>query len=162
MRCLAAWNDADSTGLTLTLLSLCSSARFNCGLLEQVQLVGKESLSEDQKVVMDVADIVIEDFLQQNAFSAYDKTCPIFKAIGMLKCIITLYDCSLQALADGPSSSEKKLTWALIKGALKDTIQKVGLVLNGCVSIGIRLTLFPQPSSFSFITLSTPSSSTCR
>jgi V-type H+-transporting ATPase subunit A len=94
-------------------------------LLEVVQLVGKESLSEDQKVVMDVADIVIEDFLQQNAFSAYDKTCPIFKAIGMLKCIITLYDCSLKALADGPSSSEKKLTWALIKGALKDTIQKV-------------------------------------
>ena len=60
-------------------------------LLEVVQLVGKESLSEDQKCLMDVADIIIEDFLQQNAFSDYDKTCPIYKAIGMLKCIITLY-----------------------------------------------------------------------
>jgi V-type H+-transporting ATPase subunit A len=92
-------------------------------LLEVVQLVGKESLSEDQKCLMDVADIIIEDFLQQNAFSTYDKTCPIYKAIGMLKCIITLYDCSLRAIKD--SSSERKMTWTVIKTSLRNTIQKV-------------------------------------
>ena len=92
-------------------------------LLEVVQLVGKESLSEDQKCLMDVADIVIEDFLQQNAFSAYDKTCPIYKAIGMLKCIITLYDCSLRAIKD--TSGEKRITWGVIKTSLRTTIQKV-------------------------------------
>jgi V-type H+-transporting ATPase subunit A len=92
-------------------------------LLEVVQLVGKESLSEDQKCLMDVADIIIEDFLQQNAFSTYDKTCPIYKAIGMLKCIITLYDCSLRAIKD--SNSERKMTWTVIKTSLRNTIQKV-------------------------------------
>jgi len=92
-------------------------------LLEVVQLVGKESLSEDQKCLMDVADIIIEDFLQQNAFSPYDKTCPIYKAIGMLKCIITLYDCSLRAIKD--SVGEKRLTWGVIKTSLRQTIQKV-------------------------------------
>ena len=40
-------------------------------LTEIVQLVGKESLSEDQKVVMEVAKIIREDFLQQNAFTEY-------------------------------------------------------------------------------------------
>lgn len=92
-------------------------------LLEVVQLVGKESLSEDQKVVMDIADIIIEDYLQQNAFTDYDKTCPIYKSILMLKCIITLYDCSLKTLAD--SVGERKMTWALIKNTLKGVIQKV-------------------------------------
>ena len=37
-------------------------------LSEIVQLVGKESLSEDQKVVMDIAKIIREDFLQQVRF----------------------------------------------------------------------------------------------
>jgi V-type H+-transporting ATPase subunit A len=50
-------------------------------LQEIVQLVGKESLSEDQKVIIDVADIIIEDFLAQNAFSKYDFTCPLAKSV---------------------------------------------------------------------------------
>merc|ERR1712087_291328 len=61
-------------------------------LQEIVALVGKESLSEDQKVIMEVAKIIREDFLQQNAFTDYDFTCPLTKSVGMLKCIITFYD----------------------------------------------------------------------
>ena len=41
-------------------------------LAEIVQLVGKDSLSEDQKVTLEVARIIKDDFLQQNAFSDYD------------------------------------------------------------------------------------------
>jgi V-type H+-transporting ATPase subunit A len=92
-------------------------------LSEIVQLVGKESLSEDQKVVMDMADVIIEDFLYQNAFTDHDKTCPITKAIGMLKCIVTFYELSQAAIADSPT--EKKVTWGYIKTTLKDTLQKV-------------------------------------
>lgn len=51
------------------------------GLQEIVQLVGKESLSEDQKVIIDVADIIIEDFLAQNAFTKYDYMCPVEKSV---------------------------------------------------------------------------------
>jgi vacuolar-type H+-ATPase catalytic subunit A/Vma1 len=49
-----------------------------------VQLVGKDSLSEDQRLVLEVAKIIREDFLQQNGFSFYDKFCPLYKTSGML------------------------------------------------------------------------------
>jgi V-type H+-transporting ATPase subunit A len=93
------------------------------GLQEIVQLVGKDSLSEDQKVIIDIADIIIEDFLQQNAFSDYDVTCPFYKGIGMLKTIITLYEEAQKAIKDSPP--EKKITWGLIKTTMKETILKV-------------------------------------
>jgi V-type H+-transporting ATPase subunit A len=48
-------------------------------LNEIVQLVGKDSLSEDQKLTLDIAKIIKEEFLQQNAFSPYDFTCPLDK-----------------------------------------------------------------------------------
>ena len=92
-------------------------------LNEIVQLVGKESLSEDQKVVMDMAEIIVEDFLQQNAYSKYDFTCPVAKSVGMLKCIVTFYELSQKAIAD--SSSEKKLTWAAIRTTLATTLLAV-------------------------------------
>lgn len=92
-------------------------------LQEIVQLVGKESLSEDQKVIIDVADIIIEDFLAQNAFSPYDFTCPLAKSIGMMKCIVTLYEEAQKAIADSPP--EKRITWAYIKTTLAPLIQKV-------------------------------------
>lgn len=85
------------------------------GLNEIVQLVGKESLSEDQKVIMDVAKIIREDFLQQNAFTDYDYMCPLSKSIGMLRCIITLYNCSQKAIGDSPEGA--KVTWNQIKTA---------------------------------------------
>ena len=92
-------------------------------LQEIVQLVGKESLSEDQKVIMDLADIIIEDFLYQNAFSKYDYMCPLAKSIGMLKCIITLYEEAQKAISDSPP--EKRVTWAYIKTTLAHVLEKV-------------------------------------
>ena len=92
-------------------------------LTEIVQLVGKESLSEDQKVVMEVAKIIREDFLQQNAFTDYDFTCPLVKSVGMLKCIMAFYDHCQKAIADSPADA--KVTWATIKVAQASIIQKV-------------------------------------
>jgi V-type H+-transporting ATPase subunit A len=92
-------------------------------LSEIVQLVGKESLSEDQKVVMEVAKLIREDFLAQNAFTEHDYTCPLIKSVGMLKVIVTFYDLCQKAIADSPSDA--KLTYAHIKTALAPIIQKV-------------------------------------
>jgi V-type H+-transporting ATPase subunit A len=92
-------------------------------LSEIVQLVGKESLSEDQKVVMEVAKLLREDFLQQNAFTEHDYTCPIEKTVGMLGVIITFYDLCQKSIADSPADA--KLTYAHIRTALGGTIQKV-------------------------------------
>merc|ERR1712176_1181239 len=92
-------------------------------LSEIVQLVGKESLSEDQKVIMEVAKLIREDFLAQNAFTEFDYTCPLPKTVGMLNLVITLYDLCQKAIADSPADA--KLTYAHIKTALGPTIQKV-------------------------------------
>jgi len=92
-------------------------------LSEIVQLVGKESLSEDQKVVMEVAKLIREDFLAQNAFTEHDYTCPLAKTVGMLNIIVTFYDHCQKSIADSPADS--KLTYAHIKTALAPTIQKV-------------------------------------
>jgi V-type H+-transporting ATPase subunit A len=92
-------------------------------LSEIVQLVGKESLSEDQKVVMEVAKLIREDFLAQNAFTDFDYTCPLPKTVGMLRVIIKFYDLCQKAIADSPADA--KLTYAHIKTALAHVIQKV-------------------------------------
>jgi len=92
-------------------------------LSEIVQLVGKESLSEDQKVVMEVAKLIREDFLAQNAFTEHDYTCPLTKSVGMLSSIISFYDLCQKAIADSPTDA--KLTYAHIKTALAPVIQKV-------------------------------------
>jgi len=92
-------------------------------LSEIVQLVGKESLSEDQKVIMEVAKLLREDFLAQNAFTEHDFTCPLPKTVGMLSVIITFYDLCQKAIADSPADA--KLTYAHIKTSLAPIIQKV-------------------------------------
>lgn len=56
-----------------------------------MQLVGKDSLSEEQKVILEFAKIIKEDFLQQNAFTPYDYFCPMAKTIGMMRIIAETY-----------------------------------------------------------------------
>lgn len=50
-------------------------------LAEIVQLVGKSSLGEGDKVTLDVARLIKEDFLQQNGISVYDRYCPFYKTV---------------------------------------------------------------------------------
>ena len=92
-------------------------------LQEIVQLVGKESLSEDQKVIMEVAKIIREDFLQQNAYSDYDFTSPLHKSVGMLRVITHFYDCCMKAIKDSPADA--KITWAHIKASMTDLIYQI-------------------------------------
>ena len=74
-----------------------------------MQLVGKDSLSEDQKLILEIAKIIKNDFLQQNSFTEYDYTCPLRKTAGMMKCIVTYYNCALKALKEGTSDNKKSL-----------------------------------------------------
>jgi V-type H+-transporting ATPase subunit A len=82
-------------------------------LTEIVQLVGKDSLSEDQKTVLEIAKIIREDFLQQNAFSPYDYNCPLHKTLGMMRGIIKFYDNARRVINES-QKSEKKISWAII------------------------------------------------
>lgn len=72
--------------------------------LEQVvQLVGKSALSDADKITLDVANLVKEDFLQQNGYSSYDAFCPIWKTAGMMKSFVTYYEEAQKAIAAGGS-----------------------------------------------------------
>jgi V-type H+-transporting ATPase subunit A len=80
-------------------------------LQEIVQLVGRDSLAEDDKVKLDIAKAIREDFLQQNGFSPEDYTCPIFKTKGMLACIVKFYELSINAVL---KKVEPRITWGRV------------------------------------------------
>merc|ERR1711941_182024 len=88
-------------------------------LQEIVQLVGKDSLSEDQKCTLEVAKIIREDFLQQNGFTEYDFMCPLAKTIGMMKVIVGFHDSAQKA------SGDTKITWNQIAAAMRDMVKNV-------------------------------------
>merc|ERR550514_631254 len=90
-------------------------------LIEIVQLVGKDSLDELQKTTLEVAKIIKDEFLQQNAFSDYDYNCPLYKTVGMLKNIITYYESCIKVLKES-QKSEKKISMAFIEETFDNTL----------------------------------------
>jgi len=92
-------------------------------LNEIVQLVGKDSLSEQDKITLEVAKIIREDFLAQNAFTPYDCNCPFYKSVLMLKNIIHFHEKSIEAVEQ--SSEEKKVTYNLIKDNCAELMYKI-------------------------------------
>merc|ERR1719335_1500234 len=92
-------------------------------LQEIVQLVGKDSLSEDQKCTLEVAKIVREDFLQQNGFTDYDFMCPLAKTIGMMKCIVTFHEIAQKVITE--STGDRKIGWYTIYTSMREIITKI-------------------------------------
>jgi len=92
-------------------------------LQEIVQLVGKDSLSEDQKCTLEIAKIVREDFLQQNGFSENDFKCPLAKTIGMMRCIVSFHEEAQKCMRE--TSGDSKITWGMVNAELKQVLIKV-------------------------------------
>ncbi|ATY59909.1 vacuolar ATP synthase catalytic subunit A [Cordyceps militaris] len=82
--------------------------------LEQVvQLVGKSALSDPDKITLDIAGLIKEDFLQQNGYSDYDQFCPIWKTEWMMKLMVGFHDEAQKVIAQGQS-------WAKVREATSD------------------------------------------
>jgi V/A-type H+-transporting ATPase subunit A len=60
-------------------------------LREIVQLVGPDALSESQRVFLEVARMIREDYLMQSAYHPIDSYCPTEKAYHMLFVILKFY-----------------------------------------------------------------------
>eukprot|EP00182_Erythrolobus_australicus_P000515 CAMPEP_0185835638 /NCGR_PEP_ID=MMETSP1353-20130828/8166_1 /TAXON_ID=1077150 /ORGANISM="Erythrolobus australicus, Strain CCMP3124" /LENGTH=629 /DNA_ID=CAMNT_0028534301 /DNA_START=83 /DNA_END=1972 /DNA_ORIENTATION=+ len=75
-------------------------------LMEIVQLVGKDSLAESDKVTLEVAKMLREDFLAQNSFTSYDRFCPFYKSVAMLRNMIHFYDLA-RAAVDTSARADK-------------------------------------------------------
>ena len=78
------------------------------GLLEQesqlneiVRLVGIDALSRDERMVMETAKSLREDFLHQNAFHEVDTYASMEKQFKMLKTIVAFHHAGLDALHKG-------------------------------------------------------------
>ena len=92
-------------------------------LTEIVQLVGKDSLAESDKLILEVAKIIKDDYLQQNGFSEYDRVCPFYKCVWMMKNIVDFYTLASKAIEN--STAENKVTVNRIKQSMGDTIYKI-------------------------------------
>lgn len=86
-------------------------------LSEIVQLVGKASLAETDKITLEVARLIKDDFLQQNGYTPYDKFCPFYKTVGMMRNMISFYDLAHNAV-QSTAQSENRITWAVIREAM--------------------------------------------
>ncbi|KAI1731904.1 V-type proton ATPase catalytic subunit A [Ditylenchus destructor] len=93
-------------------------------LSEIVQLVGKASLAEGDKITLEVAKLIKDDFLQQNGYSEYDRFCPFYKTVGMLKNMIGFYDLARHAV-EATAQSDNKVTWNTIRDHMGDLMYQL-------------------------------------
>ncbi|KAI9222942.1 ATP synthase alpha/beta family, nucleotide-binding domain-containing protein [Blastocladiella britannica] len=90
-------------------------------LSEIVQLVGKSALAEKDKITLEIAKIIKDDFLQQNGYSEYDRFCPFYKTVWMLRNLMAFYDAATHAV----EVTNSQITWARIKDSLGDLVYKL-------------------------------------
>ena len=70
-------------------------------LEEIVKLVGYDSLSPSDRLILEASRSIREDYLQQNAFDDIDSYTSLSKQYKMLKLILTFYDEAVNALENG-------------------------------------------------------------
>ncbi len=70
-------------------------------LQEIVQLVGADALPERDRLVLEVARMIREDFLQQNAYHEIDSFCSLEKQYLMAKIILEWYAQAKEAMESG-------------------------------------------------------------
>ncbi|EFX02843.1 vacuolar ATP synthase catalytic subunit a [Grosmannia clavigera kw1407] len=78
-----------------------------------VQLVGKSALSDPDKITLDLATLIKEDFLQQNGYSDYDQFCPIWKTNWMMRLMMGYHDEAQKAISQG-------LPWTKVRDATQE------------------------------------------
>merc|ERR1711874_715572 len=93
-------------------------------LSEIVQLVGKASLAETDKITLEVAKLLKDDFLQQNGYSSYDRYCPFYKTVGMLRNICAFYDLARHSV-ETTAQSDNKITWNVIRESMSQIMYQL-------------------------------------
>jgi len=94
------WNEHDP-GWEDTRASALRVLQQEAELEEIVRLVGPEALPEGDKLLLLIARMIREDFLQQSAYHEVDTYCVPAKAGLMLKTIMKFYELAQEALNSG-------------------------------------------------------------
>jgi len=75
-------------------------------LSDIVRIVGLEALPEEDKLVLEIARMIREDFLQQSAYVPKDAYSPPEKGHMIMKCIMEFYRYTKEAVAKGVTVSK--------------------------------------------------------
>ncbi|KAI8467183.1 MAG: vacuolar ATP synthase, subunit A [Monoraphidium minutum] len=96
-------------------------------LNEIVQLVGKDALAETDKIVLETARYIKDDYLQQNSFTKYDKYCPFYKSVEMMRNIVAFHRLATAAVEKTASGNAEgaKITFNVIKARMGDVLYKL-------------------------------------
>ncbi len=100
-------------------------------LSEIVQLVGSDALPEDQQLTLEIARMIREYFLQQNAYHEVDTFCPMDKQFKLLKTITTWGDKAQNALEGGAAIED------IMKLKSKDDLAKVKFEKDFDAALGV-------------------------
>jgi len=93
-------------------------------LAEIVQLIGPDALPERERLTLEIARMVREDYLQQHAFHKEDTFCPLEKQLKMLTTIISFEELAVQALEKGAGIN------AISTLAIRDEISRMKYITN--------------------------------
>jgi V/A-type H+-transporting ATPase subunit A len=102
----AYWNerfDGEWSGLRVEAMSLLEEEDQ---LREVVRLVGIDSLSKEERMVLETTKSLREDFLHQNAFHEVDTYASMDKQFRMLRAIVRFHHAGMAALRKGASMNE--------------------------------------------------------
>ena len=97
-------------------------------LQEIVQLVGMDALSAPDRLKLEAARSIREDFLHQNSFHEVDTYTPLEKQYLMMKLVLAYYDNSVVALDKGVNVE------ALVNLAVREPIGRFKYVANDALS----------------------------
>ena len=93
-------------------------------LQEIVQLVGADALPPRERGTLEVARMIREDFLQQNAYHEIDSFCSLEKQYLMAKIVLQWYDGAMEAIESGIGIEK------LERMQIKDAIVRMKYVPN--------------------------------
>ena len=106
---MSAWFDSQFEGWSAQRGRLMNLLQDERELEEIVQLVGMDALSAPDRLKIEAARSVREDFLQQNSFHEEDTYSPLEKQYLMMKMVLKYYDESAAAAKCWRSTAETRL-----------------------------------------------------
>ncbi|MFQ5913368.1 MAG: V-type ATP synthase subunit A [Nitrospinota bacterium] len=103
-------------------------------LEEIVRLIGMEALSQEERLILETARSIREDFLHQNAFDEVDTYSSLMKQASILHLILVYHDACLKRLAAGEAME------SLLEAPARARIARCKYVLEGeCAEVCKKL-----------------------
>ena len=77
-------------------------------------------------MTLETAKFLKEDFLQQNSFTEYDKYCPFYKSIGMLRNMIRFHTLATAAVERAVTTTDgPKMTFNVIRTRMSELMYRI-------------------------------------